>query len=140
MQLPIFSQIKYNIVILIMKLERCSPNMKHINTLNKFQSAFCFKLFTSNASRVILKVVDFIDSVICNFTIMRIVNNVFTAFEIIQVAISDMVIDSIFCHKYLILFCSIQILSSFIIRIKSQILSHQKQVNFLKIWPIFRVL
>ena len=55
-----------------------------------------FKLFTSNASRVILKVVDFIDSVICNFTIMRIVNNVFTAFEIIQVAISDMIIDSIF--------------------------------------------
>ena len=133
MQLPIFSQIKYNIVILIMKLERCSPNMKHINTLNKFQSAFCFKLFISNASRLILKVVDFIDSVICNFTIMRIVNNVFTAFEIIQVAISDMVmvIDSVFCHKYLILFCSIQILSSFIIRIKSQILSHQKQVNFL---------
>ena len=83
-----------------MKLEKCSPNMKHINTLNKFESAFCFKLFTSNASRVILKVVDFIDSVICNFTIMRIVNNVFTAFEIIQVAISDMVIDSIFCHRY----------------------------------------
>ena len=81
-----------------MKLEKCSPNMKHINTLNKFQSAFCFKFFTSNASRVILKVVDFIDSVICNcnYTIMRIVNNVFTAFEIIQVAISDMVIDSIF--------------------------------------------
>ena len=132
MQLPILSQIKYNIVILIMKLEKFSPNMKHINTLNKFQSAFCFKLFTSNASRVILKVVDFIDSVICNFTIMRIVNNyVFTAFEIIQVAISDMIIDSIFCHKYLILICSIQIISSFISRIKSQILSHQKQVNFL---------
>ena len=80
---------------------------------------------------MILKVVDFIDSVICNFTIMRIVNNVFTAFEIIQVAISDMIIDSIFCHINLILICSIQILSSFIIRIKSQILSHQKQVNFL---------
>lgn len=79
-----------------MKLEKCSPNMKHINTLNKFQSAFCFKLFTSNASRVILKVVDFIDSVICNFTIMRIVNNVFTAFEIIQVAISDMVLLILF--------------------------------------------